>query len=388
MSTTTPRIRVALIGLSSTATTAWAASAHLPYLLSPAGKAKYEIVALLNSSEAAARAARDAFNLPAATTRVYGDPAALAADGGVDLVVCATRVDKHYGTVLASVQAGKDAFVEWPLAHDAAHARELAEAVARNGARSVVGLQGREAPFVKKLRALLEEGRIGKVLSSEVRGAGFLGSRTTVPEGLGYITDAKVGGNLVTIGFAHLFDTVQSVVGDLASVKGDFHLQFPENQLVNAAGEVVKTVRSDVPDLIFVSGKWAESTLTQKNATLHFRLSKGSPFPGEPALQWTITGEKGEIRVVSPKTIFLSMGDPTAPPVLEIHDFATGNVEKVEWDWEDWRADLPLPARNVGALYESYAKDKGAGAAESYAAFAVALKRHEQLEGLLAEWQP
>lgn len=199
---TAPRIRVALIGLSSTAKTAWASRAHLPYLLSPRGSAKYEIVALLNSSVAAARAAIETYHLPP-HTRAYGDPAQLAADQDVDLVVCTTRVDKHYETVLDSVRAGKDVFVEWPLAQDAARARELAEAGEKAGGRSVVGLQGARAPLTKRLREVLDEGRIGKVLSVELRLFGGLSDREAVPESLSYFTQREVGGNIFTIGFAH-----------------------------------------------------------------------------------------------------------------------------------------------------------------------------------------
>jgi predicted dehydrogenase len=199
---TTPRIRLALIGLSSSSKAAWASTAHLPYLLSPAGQSKYQIVALLNSSAAAARKSIETSNLPA-STRAYGDPAALAADKEVDLVVNTTRVDKHYETVLDSVKAGKDVYVEWPLAQDAKHARELAEAGRAAGGRSVVGLQGGRVPVVKKLMELLAEGRIGKVLSSEVRAFGGLPDREVLPEVLEYWTERAIGGNFYTIAFAH-----------------------------------------------------------------------------------------------------------------------------------------------------------------------------------------
>lgn len=201
MPSTTP-IRVAIIGLSSSAKTAWASRAHLPYLLSPLGRSKYQIVALLNSSVSAARAAIAAYNLPD-STRAYGDPAALAADDEVDLVVCTTRVDKHYETVLDSVRAGKDVFVEWPLAHDAQHARELAEQAQTAGGKTVVGAQGVRAPITLKLRGLLEEGKIGRVVSAELRVFGGLNDRVKVPEGLAYFTERGVGGNIYTIGFAH-----------------------------------------------------------------------------------------------------------------------------------------------------------------------------------------
>jgi predicted dehydrogenase len=200
---TPSRIRLALIGLSASATTAWASRAHLPYLLSERGRAKYEIVALLNSSEAAARAAIAAYNLPAETTRAYGDPAELAADKDVDLVVCTTRVDKHFETVVESVRAGKDAFVEWPLGTGGEQARELARVAREKGVTTVVGAQGLRAPVAVKVREVLEAGRIGKVVSSEVRAFGGSVEAGSFPEGLAYFAERKVGGNVYTIGFAH-----------------------------------------------------------------------------------------------------------------------------------------------------------------------------------------
>lgn len=69
------KIRVALIGLNApppgTPTgTNWAASAHLPYLLS---SDKFKLVALQNSSSAHAAEAIKAYSLDAGT-KAYGTP--------------------------------------------------------------------------------------------------------------------------------------------------------------------------------------------------------------------------------------------------------------------------------------------------------------------------
>jgi predicted dehydrogenase len=203
-------IRTALIGLSASAKASWASGAHLPYLLSPRGKERYEIVALLNSSVDAARAAIDTFGLSPAT-KAYGSPEDLASDPDVDFVVCCTRVDVHYGTVKPSIAAGKDVFVEWPLAQDVAHARELTVLAKEKGVRSVVGLQGRLAPQVSNLKELIASGKIGKILSAEIRAYGGTNSRDTVPKALDYFLRREVGGNIYTIGFAHRTLTAWSI---------------------------------------------------------------------------------------------------------------------------------------------------------------------------------
>lgn len=196
------RIRIAIIGLSSSAKTAWASSAHLPYLLSARGLAKYQIVALCNSSKQAAERAISAYKLPK-ETKAYGDPESLASDQDVDLVVCCTRVDVHFSTILPSVKAGKAVYVEWPLAENEDTARELVKLAKESGSRTIVGLQGRVAPVVVKLQDLIHEGRIGRVLSSEIRAAGGTVDRLTLSSGLKYFTQREVGGNPYTIGFGH-----------------------------------------------------------------------------------------------------------------------------------------------------------------------------------------
>ncbi|RYP76576.1 hypothetical protein DL771_001645 [Monosporascus sp. 5C6A] len=192
----------------------------------------------------------DVFKLPP-ETRAYGDPKTLAADPEVQLVVCATRVDKHYETILQSVLQGKDTYVEWPLAQNAALACELAALAREKGDKTVVGLQGWYAPAVVTVRELVESGRIGKLLSSEVRAAGGTMDRTTLPMGLKYFVDRNVGGNPFTIGFGHLFDFVQSALGEVQVEHSHLQLQRPDVKIRDVStGKVVETVRSDVPDLI------------------------------------------------------------------------------------------------------------------------------------------
>ena len=197
------QIRLAIIGLSASAVTSWASTAHLPYLLSARGRSKYKIVALCNSSLESAKAAIKAYGLDAAHTKAYGDPAALAADQDVDLIVCSTRVDTHYAVIKPAIEAGKAAFVEWPLTHDVQLSKELADLAAAKGVRTMVGLQGRIAPIVLRIKELVENGSLGKVLSSEVRAHGGTVDREKIASGLSYFTDRKIGGNVFTIGFAH-----------------------------------------------------------------------------------------------------------------------------------------------------------------------------------------
>ncbi|KAK4643838.1 hypothetical protein QC761_404670 [Podospora bellae-mahoneyi] len=374
-------IKAAIIGLSASAKSAWASRAHLPYLFSPLGRSKFEVVALLNSSTEAARAAIKAYNLPA-STKAYGTPEDLAADPEVELVITNTRVDKHLETALPSVIAGKDVYIEWPLAANTIEARTLADAVKQHGGLGIVGLQGPLGPLPKKLREVISSGRIGEVLSSELRANGGIDGRGVIPASLSYFTERKVGGYVYTIGFAHQFDLVQSVLGDYKTgpdaPQGFLQIQRPQIKVIGEDKTVVETVTSDTPDLIFVHG------YVDSGASLHFRFRVDPPFPSDPALVWTIAGTKGEIRVLAPSSTFIHIGNAADPQKFEVHDFETDTVDEVEWDFEDWQKELNFQARNIGAIYEDYYEVKRNGKQKTFVSFDDALKRHEQLEDILA----
>ena len=191
-----------MIGLSSSAVTSWAANAHLPSLLTGQAKKLFRIVALCNSSTEAAKSAIKAYDLDD-SVRAYGYPEALAADENVDFVICNTRVDKHYETILPSLRAGKSAYIEWPIAQDLNYVEELVTAAREGNARVAVGLQGRFAPPVARLRELLQSGNLGKLLCTEARVFGGTKDREILPVGLKYFAESKIGGNPITIGFGH-----------------------------------------------------------------------------------------------------------------------------------------------------------------------------------------
>ncbi|KAI1133969.1 NAD(P)-binding protein [Hypoxylon sp. FL0543] len=345
-------IRVALIGLSSSAKTSWAAQAHLPYLLSPRGRAHYKIVALLNSSIHAAETARSDFELPS-DVKAFGDPNALAADPDVDLVVCCTRVDTHGLTTGPSLRAGKAVYIEWPLAEDYQKAVALTEE--KRLENSIIGLQGRVSPIVLKLKEILKSGRIGKVLSSDIRAYGNLRSRESLSEGLSYFADRKVGGNSMTIVYAHTIDYVHEVLGEFSCFQSRMQIQRPVVKIKGKDGSYIGERRSDVPDLLVIHGKLAQGKADiTKDATLSLTYRSGQQFKGTPGFVWTINGEAGEIMVTA-NGAYVHSDSYREPIEIKIHDFATDEVVDVEWDWKDWQKELPYHSRIVGELYERFA---------------------------------
>jgi predicted dehydrogenase len=352
-----PPIRTAIIGLSTSAITSWAASAHLPYFLSTHGKKHYEVVALLNTSIPAAEAARKAFEL-ASSVKAYSDASALAHDPDIDLVVCCTRVDVHFRTIEPSIRAGKAVFVEWPLAENLSRALELTSA--RPMPNSIIGLQGRVSPVTLRIKALLAEGVIGKVLSSHVVSYGALLPRDALPEGMKYFAERKYGGNPIIIENGHSLDWMHEVLGDFEEFDSRMQIQRPEVKVLDREGDLKKSIRTDVPDVVTMQGtleaREGEGGVVEGALFTHV-FRHGTPFRGQPGLTWNINGEKGELLVTMGEK-FLFLEDPI---VIQLHDHATDEVRELAWDWADWQKDLPIKARCVAELYERYAEWVEAG---------------------------
>ncbi|GJD02192.1 oxidoreductase family protein [Colletotrichum higginsianum] len=318
-------IRIALIGLSANAKTSWAAESHLPYLLSPRGRQHYTITALLNSSTGAAEAARAHYGLPG-DVKVYGNPEALARDPDVELVVCNTRVDTHFDVAAPSARAGKAVYVEWPPTRDLESSEELASLAAKtSGGASIVGLQGRVARVVLKVREVVDSGRVGKVLGSDVEAYGNLLPRDELPGGWrGTAFESRL------------------------------QIQRPEVKILGAGLEL-RRVRTDVPDLIALHGA-IRGRNTVDGATLAVRFRNGPPFKGRPAFVWRIVGEKGEVEIESPSGPYLHSDSYDEPIVIRAHEHGSDEVADISWGWETWQEELPVRARNVGEVYERFAR--------------------------------
>jgi predicted dehydrogenase len=195
-------IRVGLVGLSTAtnpmAPGAWAVLAHLPYLRS---SPKYKIVALCNSTKQSAEKSIEYHKL-GRSVKAYGSPEDLAKDPNVDLVVISVIVMKHYALAKPVLVAGKDVFMEWPIAANTSEAAELTDLAKARGVRTIVGLQARADPLLLKMKELIDGGKIGRVMSSTVVGR-FLVPVDVWPEDAIYYIDRKSGGNNLTISFGH-----------------------------------------------------------------------------------------------------------------------------------------------------------------------------------------
>src|SRR5437660_1402773 len=344
---------VGIIGVSPIR--GWAATAHIPALRA---LPNYEIRALSGHSAESARAAGEVFGVSA----VFSDHTQLVTQRDIDVVAVTVKVPHHRETVSAALAAGKAVYCEWPLGRDLDDARAMAALAAKEGVRTVVGLQARQAPAIEFVQELLSDGYVGEVLSTTMVGVSVPGD--VVVKANAYMLDKTNGANVLTVAVGHSLDTLNFVLGEFADLSAVSDLRRPLISIEETGEQIVKTA----PDQIAVIG-----TLTSgATASVHVREA----VAGGVGFLWEINGTDGTLRIT---------GDAAVPEIVPLTVAgAHGRDEPAELAVpaalaQKWPALTSLqgaPAFNVGRAYAAFAADMENGK-HTVPDFADAVRRHE-----------
>src|SRR5207302_5896489 len=112
------------------------------------------------------------------------------------------------------------------------------------GVRTVVGLQGRQAPAIEFVEALLRDGYVGEVLSTTMVGLSTPGD--AVVKANAYMLDDANGANLLTIAVGHSLDTLNYVLGEFVDLSAVSGVRRPLVKIAETGEEVVKTAADQV----------------------------------------------------------------------------------------------------------------------------------------------
>lgn len=148
-----PQIRVGIVGLS---TQGWAAATHAPALLRRPLSDEYSLVAVSTTNRESAQEAAEKYSQISRShvKAFYGDTSAIATNPSVDIVLVSVKAVSHKAAALPVIAAGKDLFLEWPAGTNLAETTEMANAARARGIRTMVGMQGRQSPILKKVTRL------------------------------------------------------------------------------------------------------------------------------------------------------------------------------------------------------------------------------------------
>ncbi len=222
-------------------------------------------------------------------------------DPRIDIIDVCTPNIYHYETVKKALAAGKHIYCEKPLCVTAAEAEELAALSKESGRICTVVFNNRHIAPILKARELVEEGRIGRVLSFSCE---YLHNSCTDidrPAGWKQNRDICGGGVLFDLG-SHAIDLVYSLCGEFDSVYG-------------------------IPQIAYGTRTGADGTAWQTNADEAFymlcRLRSGAVGAvtvsklvngANDDLCLSVYGEKGSLKFSLMQPNFLRFYDATEKP--------------------------------------------------------------------------
>jgi predicted dehydrogenase len=135
-----------------------------------------------------------------------------------DFVVIASPTHLHMEQAMAVASEGLDLFVEKPLCHDPRGMFELASLVERKKLVSLVGCNMRFHPGPAKVKELLAEGRVGKVLFARLHFGSYLpGWRPGTDYRENYAARRETGGGCI-LDCIHELDLCRWYLGEIAGV--------------------------------------------------------------------------------------------------------------------------------------------------------------------------
>ncbi len=99
----------------------------------------------------------------------YTDPVELINDRNVNAIYIATPPSSHATFAIMAMKAGKPAYVEKPLASSYEECLRVNNVSQQTGVRCYVAYYRRYLPYFEKVKQILADGTIGKVLSVQIR---------------------------------------------------------------------------------------------------------------------------------------------------------------------------------------------------------------------------
>ncbi len=94
----------------------------------------------------------------------YNDAKKLIADAEVNAIYVATPPVNHAEFCVAALNAGKPVYVEKPMSTNVESAKKMMEAAEQTGIKLSVAHYRRQLPYFKKIKSLIDEDAIGRVL--------------------------------------------------------------------------------------------------------------------------------------------------------------------------------------------------------------------------------
>ena len=262
------------------------------------------LVAIAGSGPGSARARELA---AAHGARVADDLDALIGDGGLDAVIVCTPHPLHAEQAIAAARAGLHVVVEKPMALTAADCTAMIEAAESSGVILSVISQRRWYAPARRVKAAIDEGRIGAPALATLEILGWRGPEYYAMDGWRG-TRAGEGGGVLVNQAVHLLDLLCWFLGQPVEVDGwTANVNHPEIEVEDTAVAVVRFANGALASIVASNsqrpGLHGRIHVHGSNGgSVGVETDRGSSFvagvslPSEPRNDlWTIPGEEDRL---------------------------------------------------------------------------------------------
>lgn len=278
MQATKKQLRIGLLGFGAMGKTHLYSVRNLPLFYGDLPFEARVYGVCTTSMEKSTRVAKE-FDIPFATD----DPDALIQNPNIDVIDICTPNIHHFDALKKAIAAGKHILCEKPLCISPEEAREICALPRRDGMICGMVFNNRWLSATMRAKQLIEEGRLGRILSFH---AEYLhSSATDTQKNAGWKQDRDVcgGGVLFDLG-SHVIDLLSHLCGRFTEVSGMAQIAYPTRK-----GRDGSTWQTNADESFYMLCK------TEDGA--HGTLQVGKLQVGtSDELSFSIYGEKGALR--------------------------------------------------------------------------------------------
>jgi predicted dehydrogenase len=271
-------LHIGLLGFGSMGRTHTWAVQNLPFFYGSLPFRATTVGVCTTSMEKSQRVASE-FQIAKATA----NEGELINDPAIDIIDICTPNIAHFETLKKAIRAGKHVLCEKPLCINPTEAREILSIPKREGQILGMTFNYRWMAPVLRAKQLVDEGRLGRILS--FRAAYLHSSATDTAKRAGWKQDRSVcgGGVLFDLG-SHAIDLMNLLCGRIVAVSGMSQIAYPTRTGRN--GEAWQTNADESFSLLAVTEGGAQGTVTVG------KLQVGT----NDDLSFEIYGEDGALR--------------------------------------------------------------------------------------------
>ena len=234
-------------------------------------------------------------------TVATADEDVLISDPGIDVIDICTPNIFHYDTLKKALAAGKHVYCEKPLCVTAEQAYEIAELAKNSGLICNVVFNNRFIAPIMRAKQLVDDGRIGRVLSFSAEYLHNSCTDTDRPAGWKQNADICGGGVLFDLG-SHAIDLIYHLCGEFESVSGTSQIAYPTR-----AGSDGGLWQTNADEAFYITARLRSGAVGTVTVS---KLINGA----NDDLTLSVYGEKGSLKFSLMQPNFLYFYDATQKP--------------------------------------------------------------------------